>query len=152
VTNEPYFVAQRGVPIRTLSFAEAGYDCYHVIFCRRELIRSAPEVVTAFVAASIRGWRDYIEGDSAPADALILERNPQMTPGQLAFSRHELIARSLVQGDHAKGEDIGQIDLKRISKEIQTLLDLKVLETPVVLSTVAATNFLPKVETKRTTD
>jgi NitT/TauT family transport system substrate-binding protein len=136
------------VAVRTLSLADIGYACYQVLFCRRELTRTAPEVVSAFVAASIRGWRDYLEGDPAPANALILQRNPQISAGQLAFSRGELIARSLVQGDRAKGEDIGQIKLERLSKEMKTLLDLKVLETPVAVSTVATTRFLPEPHAK----
>src|SRR5581483_6047558 len=66
VTNEPFFAEQRGQRVRTLMLAASGYDCYHAVFARREFAAANPAVVTAFVAASIRGWRDYLEGDPTP--------------------------------------------------------------------------------------
>lgn len=143
VTNEPFFAQQHGRPVRTLPLAGSGYDCYHVIFCRRELARTSPDVVRAFVHASIRGWRDYLQADPAPAHALILRRNPQMSPELLDFSRSEMIIRALVHGDPAKGEDIGQLSLVRLTEEMQMLLDLKILDAPVGITLVATKDFLP---------
>jgi len=144
VTSEPFFAQQHGRAVRTLLLADAGYDSYHVIFCRRELIRSSPETVRAFVAASIRGWRDYLEGDAAAVHAEILKRNPQMTLELLAFSRGELINRRLVRGDPERGERIGDLSRTRIERELQTLLELKILDRPVAFDEVATTEFLPK--------
>ncbi len=143
VTNEPFFALQHGVQVRTLALADSGYDVYHTIFCRRELVRMEPAVVRAFVAASIRGWRDYLTGDPAPAHGLILRRNTQMTPDDPAFSRSEMILRGLVSGDPSRGEGIGQISLRRLSEEIDVLLDLKLLDTPLAVSAVATREFLP---------
>jgi NitT/TauT family transport system substrate-binding protein len=143
VTNEPFFAQQHGTAVRTLALTETGFDVYHALFCRRELVRLAPQVVQAFVAASIRGWRDYLSGDPAPAHDLILERNAQMTAGQLAFSRSEMILRSLVTGDAAKGEDIGQLSLSRLSEQLDVLRDLKLLDAPIGLNAIATREFLP---------
>lgn len=143
VTNEPFIAQQSGKQVRTISLAESGYDCYPVVFCRRELVRQAPELVRAFVAASIRGWRDYLDGDPAPAHETILTRNQHMTPELLQFSRSEMILRSLVHGDASKGEDIGQLSLARLAEEMQSLVDLKVLEAPVAINAVATKEFLP---------
>ena len=142
-TNEPYVAQQRGVAVRTLSIGASGFDAYHALFCRRELARAEPETVRAFVAASIRGWRDYLDGDPAPAHALILRRNPQMTPGLLAFSRGELVARGLVRGDPARGESIGNIELHRIAEQIEILRQLKILAEPMTAESVATREFLP---------
>ena len=149
VTSEPFFAQQHGRAVRTLPLAASGYDCYHVLFTRRELIRTAPEIVRAFVQASIRGWRDYLESDPAPAELLILKRNPQMTLELLTFSRQELILRALVRGDPAKGEDIGQLSLTRLSEQMDTLLNLKIMEAPLALSSVATKDFLPSAHTPR---
>ncbi|MSU48836.1 MAG: myristoyl transferase [Opitutus sp.] len=143
VTSEPFFAQQHGRKVRTLSLAASGYDSYHAIFCRRELTRQAPDVVRAFVHASIRGWRDYLDGDPTPADALILKGNAQASVELLHFSRSEMIIRSLVQGDRAKGEDIGQLSMLRLSQEMDVLLNLKIMEIPLVVSTVATREFLP---------
>ena len=143
VTNEPFFAQQHGKRVRTLSLADAGYDSYHTIFCRRELLRTAPEAVRGFVAASIRGWRDYLEGDPAAANREILARNKQMTPELIAFSREQLISRALVAGHASRGESIGAVSMKRISDEIELLLSLKVLEVPVAADQIATTDYLP---------
>ncbi len=145
VTNEPFFAQQQGRRVRTLSLAEAGYDCYHVVIARRELVRSSPEIVQAFVGASIRGWRDYLDGDPTAADDLILKRNPQTTREVLAFSRAELILRRFVHGDRAKGEDVGQLSFTRLSEQMEALLGLKVMELPVAITSVATKEFLPPV-------
>jgi NitT/TauT family transport system substrate-binding protein len=143
VTNEPFFAGQHGVEVRTLPLGEAGYDSYHTIFCRRELVRAEPALVRAFVAASLRGWRDYVTGDPAPAHGLILGRNAQMTVEQLAFSRGELIRRGLVSGDGSRGEAVGELSLQRLSAQIDVLLDLKLLDAPVAVGTIATREFLP---------
>jgi len=143
MTSEPYFAEQRGVKVRTVPLADSGYDPYHSIICRRELVRNSPDVVRAFVAASIRGWRDYLEGDPAPAHALIQQRNSQMSTGQLEYSRRALIVHALVTGDPAHGERIGRISLKRIQQQIDVLTEMKILEVPVTAASVATRAFLP---------
>ena len=145
VTNEPYVARRHGVAVRTLAISASGFDAYHTIFCRRELAREEPEVVRAFVAASVRGWRDYLEGDPTPAHAMILKRNQQMTSELLAFSRGELILRSLVCGDAARGESVGQIELHRIAGQIEMLRELGILAAPMAAESVATKEFLPVV-------
>lgn len=145
VTNEPFYALQQGVAVRTLPLTEAGYDVYHVIICRRELVRLAPDVVRVFLAASFRGWRDYLDGDPSPAHAEILKRNPQMSRELLEFSRGEMLIRSLVTGSREAGEDIGQLSLARLATQLDVLLDLKITDTPVAISAVATQEFLPPV-------
>lgn len=145
VTNEPYVAQQNGVAVRTLMISASGFDAYHAIFCRRELARTEPGAVRAFVAASVRGWRDYLEGDPTPAHTLILKANTQMTPGLLEFSRGELILRKLVQGESTRGEAIGQIELHRIARQIEMLRELKILEHWLPAEAVATKEFLPSV-------
>ena len=143
VTNEPYVARQKGVAVRSLMIGASGFDAYHAIFCRRELARAEPDVVRAFVGASVQGWRDYLEGDPTPAHALILQANTQMTRGLLEFSRGELISRNLVHGDAARGEVIGQVELHRIARQIEILRELKILDRPLTAEAVATKEFLP---------
>ncbi|MCF7689021.1 MAG: ABC transporter substrate-binding protein [Cephaloticoccus sp.] len=143
LTSEPYYARQQGVAVRTLPLTAAGYDVYQGIVCRRNLIRTEPEVVRAFLAATIRGWRDYLTHDPAPADAMILERNGNMSQGQLDYSRKALIDYALVAGYPAKGEDIGQLDLKRLQGEIDVLREFNILEQPLRAEDFATTDFLP---------
>lgn len=143
LTSEPFYARQKGVAVRTLPLTEAGYDIYQGIVCRRGLIRAEPEVVRAFLAASIKGWRDYLTGDPTLAHTLILARNGNMSQAQLDYSRQALIDYSLVAGHPEKGEDIGQLDLKRVQAEIDVLREFKILETPLRAEDFATTEFLP---------
>lgn len=144
LTSEPYYAAQRGVAVRTLPLTDAGYDVYQSIVCRRRLTREEPELIRAFIAASIKGWQDYLEGDPTPAHRLILARNGNMTQGQLDYSRRALIEHSLVGGQTARGERIGRIDLQRLQAEIELLREFKVLDKPLRAEAVATTEFLPQ--------
>jgi NitT/TauT family transport system substrate-binding protein len=144
MTSEPFFARQHGAKVRVVRIADSGYDPYHTIMCRRELARNRPAVVRAFLAASIRGWHDYLEGDPAPAFALIRQRNPQMGLDQLVFSRGELIANALITGDPAQGEAIGQLRVERIQRQIESLREFKITETPVNAATVMSRAFLPE--------
>lgn len=144
LTSEPFYAAQKGVAVRTLPLTDAGYDIYQGIVCRRELTRSEPEVVRAFVAASIRGWEDYLEGDPSPADQLILARNGNMTQAQLDYSRRALIEHALITGHAERGESIGHIDLARVQADIDLLREFNVLEKPLHAEDVATTEFLPE--------
>lgn len=128
VTSEPFYATQQNVPVRTLAIAESGYDCYHVIITSRAFLRDHPATVRAFVAASLRGWDDYIRGDPAPAHAEIIRRNPEMAPALLAYSRGELIKRGSVQGDAAKGESLGQLKRLRLEQQLAILREFGVVE------------------------
>jgi len=143
LTSEPFFARERGVAVRTLPLIDADYDAYAGIVARRDLIRRSPELVRAFVTATLRGWDDYLHGDPAPADALILERNPQMSQAQLDYSRAALIAHALISGHAEKGERIGAIDLARLQHEIDRLREFDALSKPLRAEDIATLEFLP---------
>lgn len=143
LTSEPFYARQKGVAVRVLPVTDAGYDVYQTIACRQKLAREEPEVVRAFVAASIRGWHDYMEGDPTPANQLILQRNRDMTPEQLAYSRQAMVEHALVAGHADRGEGIGKLSLERIQRELDILREFKVLETPLTAAQIATTEFLP---------
>ncbi|GAB1488362.1 ABC transporter substrate-binding protein [Opitutaceae bacterium] len=129
ITNEPYYAERNGVKVRALLIADSGYDAYHVIFTRRELARTEPALVEAFVTASLRGWQDYIEGDPSPAHAEILRRNPQASVEHLAYSRDQMIARRLVTGESAAGDAIGRIRASRVELQLTALHEAGLIST-----------------------
>ena len=143
LTSEPFFARQRGAEVRTLPLSATGYDSYHVILTRRALVRDDPDLARAFVSASIRGWRDYIDGDPTPAHELIIARNEQMTAEHLDFSRQALIDHQLAAGDPAKGERVGQLLLERVQRKIELLQEFEVLEKPMRAEDVATVEFIP---------
>lgn len=127
LTNEPFYVQQHGVEAKTIPMRETGFDPYHGIYCLEAFALKNPDVVARFVRASIRGWKDFAEGDPTPAFKLIAERNPRMTQEFMDFSHRTLVEQGFIQG---KGADntTGQIHLERIKSLEEELLDLEMIE------------------------
>jgi NitT/TauT family transport system substrate-binding protein len=127
VTNEPFFARQHGARVKTLLIADSGYEAYHTIFTRRELLRNEPGMVRAFVAASMRGWADYLASDPAATHAEIIRRNPQVSSELLDYSRGQMIALRLVTGDEARGDAPGRVRRSRLEGQIAALQDADLL-------------------------
>ena len=88
-----------------------------------------------------------MEGDPAPAHALLKKENPNNTDEFMMFSRQMIIDGKLVTGRDADGgpEKIGQLDPARYAKQIQQLEELGILKKGKVTAAQAmTTGFLPK--------
>ena len=104
LTSEPYTLEkQAGLKPKVFLLADNGYPGYaNMILAPDALIASNPAAVKAFVEASAQGWKDYLNGDPRPADALILKDNPEMTQDVLDQARAKLKANAIVDGGDAQ--------------------------------------------------
>ena len=100
-------------------------------------------MVGAFVAATVRGFDDMLEGDPAPAFAALQKANALMTPDVMAFSREAMKTLRLVQGDPARGERTGLITRERIARQIEILQSLGQLGKALTVEDVAAFGLAP---------
>jgi NitT/TauT family transport system substrate-binding protein len=98
-TSEPYTIRQAaGWEPTTFLLADHGYSGYAAMVAAPQTwIDGKPAAVKAFVDATALGWRAYLHGDPAAADALILRDNPQMRPDVLAQARDKLRAYAIVE-------------------------------------------------------
>ena len=84
-SSEPFQAQEKGVPVHFYLFAKDGYPPYgSTIVTTRKVLETRPEVLRAFIRASVQGWRDYMR-DPAPGNALIKAANPKMSDAQIAF-------------------------------------------------------------------
>jgi NitT/TauT family transport system substrate-binding protein len=144
VTNEPYFARQRGAAVGAMLIARPGYEPYRVIFASDDFIMNHWPVVQKFVRASLRGWTDYLTGDPAPANQLLLKLRPDiLTPEFMAYSIQAMKDYQLVLGDPKRDERMGQLLPRRIETQIQLLQGLGVLDKPVELKDVVTFDFIP---------
>ena len=143
ITNEPYFAELNGVKTRALLIASGGYDPYRVIFTSRSFAEKHPDAVRGFVAATIRGYTEYLHGDASAARARIQAENPSQSPALMDYSIAAMKRYQLVEGDPAKGERMGQITPERMTAMLQTLVELKVLDAPLPLERFVSFDFLP---------
>jgi NitT/TauT family transport system substrate-binding protein len=136
ITNEPYYVRQHGANVDVLPVSDCGFDPYRVWYARRDFLDRHPDVVRAFGVATVRGWREYMNGDSAPADAVIASLNLKMDPAFMAYSRKAMQSYRLVEGDPRAGDALGRIRRERLAAQIKQLGDIGLLDHPVAVEDV----------------
>jgi NitT/TauT family transport system substrate-binding protein len=109
VTSEPYAIEKEGkFKPKIFLLADQGFSAYSTLIeTRRDLVEKKPDLVQRFVDASILGWRNYIYGDNAAANALIKSQNPEMTDALLAYSVAKMKEYGIVDSGDAKTLGIG---------------------------------------------
>jgi NitT/TauT family transport system substrate-binding protein len=108
LTSEPFKAEKAGVKPVVLLLADGGYTSYTTtIETRAQVARDKAGVVQRFVDASIEGWYGYMNGDPAPANALIRRDNPDMTDDLLAYSRDAMKRHGIVVSGDALSLGIG---------------------------------------------
>jgi NitT/TauT family transport system substrate-binding protein len=115
VTSEPFAIEQAtGEKPRVILLADQGYQSYAAMIATTEkTIATRPDVVRRFVAASMAGWKSYLEDDPAPANALIMKDNPEMTAVLLGHARDGIKAHHLVDGGDAATLGLGAMSDKQ---------------------------------------
>jgi NitT/TauT family transport system substrate-binding protein len=105
VSSEPFQIERAGgvVPVVNL-LADSGYSSYsNVVLMQSKMVAEKPEIVRAFVEASIEGWYSYMYGDPAPGNALIRAANKDMTQDTIDYSIKVMKAYGIVDsGDSLK--------------------------------------------------
>jgi NitT/TauT family transport system substrate-binding protein len=140
VTSEPPIMEHAGVKVRTLWVKDTGCDAYMALESSDQFVAAHPDTVRAFVAASIAGWRGYMN-DPTSADAEILHRNPAMTAIQLNLSRKAMLDYQLID---APGAAAGQLDPGRLKNQYSILRDLNIIGTDYDYTKAFSTDFIPQ--------
>ena len=109
VTSEPLVIEKAGgFKPKLFLLADYGYSTYgSLVLVKSDWVTKKPDVVKAFVEASIEGWKAYLYGDSAPADALIKTGNPDMTDEILSDARGRMKQYGIVDSGDTKTLGIG---------------------------------------------
>lgn len=144
VFSEPFDARQQGADPRVFKLADIGFNPYSSVLVTNEAtIRDRPELVKAFVAASVRGWQSYLK-EPKPANARIHEVNDQMSLDVLAFGAEEL--RPLSQGEDA-ALGFGAMTLERWQTLVTQLEEIELLKPGAVAPQDAFTTRFLLVET-----
>jgi NitT/TauT family transport system substrate-binding protein len=120
--SEPFLMEQQGVKPVVMLLADAGYESYGALIeTSRRLTETNPDLVRRFVGASAEGWADYLNGDPAPADALIRRDNPEMMDALLAYGRAKMKEYGIVESGDAAKAGIGAMDDARWGRFVRTM-------------------------------
>jgi NitT/TauT family transport system substrate-binding protein len=109
VSSEPFTIETQGkIKPKVFLLADYGYPGYaNFILARGKLVRERPQIVQAFVEASIDGWASYLGADPKPANDLIKRDNPDMTDAVIAQAITQFKTRGMIQGGDAATLGIG---------------------------------------------
>ena len=146
VSSEPYLIQQVGrfEPV-VLPISDAGYKGYgNIISTSRKLVDQRPDLVQRFIDASIEGWRSYLTGDPAPADALIRQANTAMPQDLIDFGRATMIRRGTVLSGDALSLGIGAMTLQRWHEFYADMASVGVYPTGIDIAPAIETRFVNK--------
>ena len=109
LTSEPFLVEREaGFTPRVFLLADYGYPSYGaMVLASSNLLKNNPEIVKAFVDASIEGWRQYIYDDPSLGNELIMLENNEMKEDILLQAIKKIRNYELVSNEISKGLDIG---------------------------------------------
>ncbi len=109
VTSEPYMIERAlGAAPQVFLLADEGYPGYAaMVLANERILERHPDAVRAFVAATARGWYDYLHGDPSPGNALILRDNPEMSSDVLEQAHARLHEYAIVETPDTRRDGIG---------------------------------------------
>ncbi|MGC4074480.1 MAG: ABC transporter substrate-binding protein [Nibricoccus sp.] len=138
---EPYHVARESkdtVKTKYLYPWDAGFDAYVVVIANKAWLAKNPDAARAFYRACVRGWKDYLEGDPAPAHDLIKKANPGVADDYLAFSRKMIIDELVIGRNATDASQIGRLSPERFQTQLTQLRDLNILKKDLTVADVLA--------------
>lgn len=124
---EPFLAQGQGIEVLPLMISELGWNPYcSILVTRGELIRKEPEMVRAFVAATIEGWRHYIEEPAKGNQAILAANEHGMTAEALDFGVKTL--RPLAVPGTMAPKELGTMEPARWKKLVEQMETLKLIE------------------------
>ncbi len=120
LTNEPFYLKQRGVDYNVISPVTYGIDFYSdILFTTQAEIDEHPQRVEAFRRATLRGWRYAMDNPEKIIDLLLNQYSVQKSRAHLEFEAQAM--RPLVQSDLI---EIGHMNPGRWQRMAETFLEL----------------------------
>ncbi len=141
VTNEAYALAQEGVNFNSMLISEAtGYNPYScMLITTEEYIKENPEIVQAYVDASIKGW-DFYKDHYEEVNPFLQEYNPDATLDWFKFGAET--SRDLIWTGDALEHGVGYMALERWETLHEQMLEGKLIDKPLDVKSAFTMEFL----------
>ncbi|MEL0151504.1 MAG: ABC transporter substrate-binding protein, partial [Rhodobiaceae bacterium] len=143
VTSEPYTISTRdGFEPQVFLLSDFGYPSYAaMVLAQNRLIEDRPELVQAFVNASIEGWRSYIYGDPSPGNKLILAANPDMRQDIIDQAIEQIRQRGMLASPDTEKHGLGAMSEARWQSFFKTMSENGVYPTTLYWQNAFTTDF-----------
>ncbi len=114
LSSEPFAAREAGVEPVVHLLADSGFENYsNLLLASPKMVQERPDVVQRFVDATAKGWETYLNGDPAPANALIRQANPEMSQAKIAFAIDSIRKYGIVETAETKALGIGTMSEAR---------------------------------------
>ncbi|MBB3111628.1 NitT/TauT family transport system substrate-binding protein [Paenibacillus phyllosphaerae] len=141
VTSEPFSMQQEGVEVEYFLNYDLGYKQYgNILYTTEDYMKEHPDVVKAYVQASIKGW-DYYKDNSEEINKVMQEKNPDLKLEAMAYGTKA--QEQLVYGGDAETHGVGYMSEEIWSGLQQQMIDIGMLEEAEPLEKVFTNEFLP---------
>jgi NitT/TauT family transport system substrate-binding protein len=130
LSSEPYAIEKEAkFKPNVFLLSDHGWPPYSTtIVCMEKTVKERPKAVAAFVKATMEGWKSYLQGDPAPANALIRKDNPNMTDDKIAHGIKMLNETGMVTGGDAARLGIGIVTDERMRKTYDMMVAMKLID------------------------
>lgn len=131
--SEPYSIRQHGIEPVVLLVHDAGFENYGTtINIAAKTLAERREVIQRFMDATMEGWDQYLKGpaggfDTAGANALIRQQNPEMTEDLIAYGTRVMNEQGIVRSGDALRLGIGAMTEERWHRFYETVAGVEVL-------------------------
>jgi len=145
ITSEPYAIRQAGVDPVIHLLADNGFVNYSdILVVLPKTAAERKDAVQRFVDASMKGWKSYLTGDPAPANALIKSANPDMTDDKIAYAIKVMRDSGVIGGGDAASLGIGAINAQRWTGFYKDMVDCGALPGGWDVAKLMTTDFVNK--------
>lgn len=146
LSSEPYLIEKEGGFIPDIFLlADAGYSTYSTtIEAMAPTIADKPDEVTCFVEGSITGWYNYLYGDNAAANDMIMADNPEITQDKIDFAISKLKSEGIVISGDAETMGIGVITEATVKDFFDKMVSAGVIDEDVKYQDSFTTEFVGK--------
>lgn len=128
--------------IDALLFADAGYNTYeNIIVTTEKIIEQSPEIVEAFVTATVAGWH-YYEHHATEVNELILEERPEADSE--SFACQATLQASYIYGEEANAFGLGYMRPERWEQLRDQLIEIDQLTPDAPYEDAFTNRFLPE--------
>ncbi len=144
---EPIYIQEQGKfkPVVHL-LADHGFSTYSTLIeTRTETVKNNPELVQRFVDASVIGWVNFMYGDRAATNALMMKDNPEISLAEIEASVVLMKQQGIVDSGEAQTMGIGAMNAARIQDFFNQMVKAGLYQAKDIdLSKVATTQFVNK--------
>ncbi|MFN0162375.1 MAG: ABC transporter substrate-binding protein, partial [Burkholderiales bacterium] len=130
LSSEPFAIEQEAkFKPNVFLLSDHGWPPYSTtIVCLEKTVKERTKALGSFVRASMEGWKAYLKGDAAAANALIKKDNPNMTDVKLVHGAKLLNETGMVFGGDAAKMGVGIITDERMKKTYDMMVAMKLVD------------------------